>query len=145
MKNWLLLGLLVVGCSLYMLKDGLPDFGRPAVNNPLVGRWDEVGSWGYIRFTDYGFFRYAVDKYRQEGTYQLLPGGAIEFSVTTETFELQYRRTRLPIDIKPVRTLDVKERKCFLKGNKLLLDLNGRWVEFERAKDVGAEREEVKP
>ena len=141
MKNWHYLALLVAGCVLYMLKDGLPEFGRPVAPNALVGRWDEVGGSGYIRFTDYGFFRYAVDKYRQEGTYQLLPGGAIEFSIPEETTELVHRGSGVPVGFKTVKRLDVKERKCFLKGNKLLLDLNGRWVEFERAKDVSIEAE----
>jgi hypothetical protein len=141
MKNWHWLALLVVGCVLFLMKDGLPDFGRPAVNNPLVGRWDEVGSWGYIRFADNGWFRYQVGKYRQEGTYQLLSGSAIEFSIPIESSDLIWKGAHTPMRIQPTVRMDIKERKFFLKGDKLLLDLNGRWVEFEKAKDVSAARD----
>jgi len=132
MKNWLWLALAIAIGALYTMKDNLPDLvgHQPAVN-PLVGRWDVVSGAGYIRFTDYGFFRYHVDKKRQEGTYQLLPGGAIEFSVTQEMPDyLPSKRI--------TRRMDVRECKCFLDGNRLFLDLNGRWVEFEKARDVSA-------
>lgn len=135
MKNWHWIAMAVGIAALVIMKDKLP-VGHPAPPAEiklLSGRWDRVSSGDYIRFADNGWFRSQIDRKKQEGTFQLLPGSAIEFTVSYQGFDV--------FTNKPKTEKNVRECKCFIDGNRLFLDTNGHWIEFEKAKDASAKPE----
>ncbi len=120
-----LLGLLV-GAAL-MLKDKDIQLGGQKIPKdcPLLGRWDQVGKDGYIRFTDYGWFRSELNGKPMEGGFQLCSGSAVEFSVTWDVTDLATKK-------KSTKT-EIWESKYSLKGDELKLQIKNDVFLFKKA------------
>jgi hypothetical protein len=135
MKHWVLIGfgvvILLVGCKFLNLGAiKLPTLqSQGAASNPVLGRWDEVDGIGFIRFFENGWFRSDISGNKREGTYVILEGGGVEFTVSYQTID---PRTKKKGEIEK----DIQEYKYTLDGNILRLRIGSLWFAFKKATDA---------